>query len=250
MQATSALIPAPSLPATSTSAASAPPPTPIEHPTHHAVPGPAAAPGGPPSAPIIVQRHSPLAQFLNIAPHQLDVFSKVLDFVYIGSAVTAAQKDEMQRLGIGYIINVTGSSPNFFPNDFQYMNARLVDADHENIGKHFNAAFNFIEEGRRKGQSVMVHCAAGMSRSATLVIAYLMKHHGMTLKSAYNFTRTRRNVISPNPGFMRQLARLEKHLYGVITLDPVDYEKNRFTKKYWQPSSPISLAAYEASKNC
>ena len=60
----------------------------------------------------------------------------------------------------------------------------------------------WIDEQRLK-HNVLVHCFAGVSRSASTVIAYLMKKLNWDLRKAYNYTRDCRNIINPNPGFYR-----------------------------------------------
>ena len=53
---------------------------------------------------------------------------------------------------------------------------------------------------------------AGISRSTSCVIAYLMKERGFEFWNALNFVRSRRSIICPNMGFMRQLQEYEKTL--------------------------------------
>ena len=67
-----------------------------------------------------------------------------------------------------------------------------------------------LDEGRRNGNGVLVHCQAGISRSATVVIAFLMKHEGLTLNDAYKLVKEKRPVISPNINFMGCLVKFEK----------------------------------------
>ncbi len=67
---------------------------------------------------------------------------------------------------------------------------------------------NFIK-GEEK---VFVHCAAGESRSATIVIAYLMWNKKMTFDKAYNLVKEKRPRIYPNFGFRQQLQMFEKLL--------------------------------------
>eukprot|EP00743_Colponemidia_sp_Colp-15_P005793 GILK01006228.1.p1 GENE.GILK01006228.1~~GILK01006228.1.p1 ORF type:complete len:206 (-),score=9.03 GILK01006228.1:186-803(-) len=179
---------------------------------------------------------------------EMEATSRILEFLYLGSAHSSANKDKLTSLSIDHIVNVTATNPNHFPLDFRYMNVKLLDADHEDISKHFDAVFAFIEEARKKGCAVLVHCAAGMSRSSTIVIAYLMKHHNMSLKSAYAFTKARRPIVSPNPGFMRQLVRYERVLFGKNTLDSNDYERNRFQPKFWNAPKTSFLHSYRLSR--
>lgn len=65
------------------------------------------------------------------------------------------------------------------------------------------------EEAKRIGGRVLVHCVAGVSRSATMVVGYLMHSTGASLNEAMRFVRKRR-FIEPNEGFMMQLAELEE----------------------------------------
>lgn len=73
------------------------------------------------------------------------------------------------------------------------------------------------EEAHQCGRGVLVHCQAGVSRSATIVIAYLMKHTLMTMTDAYKYVRGRRPVVSPNLNFMGQLLEFERDLNSGVT---------------------------------
>lgn len=78
------------------------------------------------------------------------------------------------------------------------------------INKHFKEASDFIaravgtkKTGQRGGR-VFVHCVAGISRSATLIIAYLMTYQDINLTDAVRMLRTKRKIC-PNLGFQQQL---------------------------------------------
>ena len=66
----------------------------------------------------------------------------------------------------------------FFPKDFKYKVISVTDTSQASLLRHFPAAISFIKEGMAKG-GVLVHCYAGVSRSASCVIAYLMHEKGM-----------------------------------------------------------------------
>lgn len=66
----------------------------------------------------------------------------------------------------------------------------------------------------KKGGKTLVHCVAGVSRSATICLAYLVKYQQMTLEQAYRHVKKRRSVIHPNAGFWRQLIDYERRILG------------------------------------
>lgn len=86
--------------------------------------------------------------------------------------------------------------------DFKWKRIEILDGPGENIKKHFDETNEFIKEGIERG-GVLVHCFAGVSRSTSCVIAYLMKEKGFEFWNALNFVRSRRSIICPNMGFMR-----------------------------------------------
>ncbi|XP_060783205.1 protein phosphatase Slingshot homolog 3 [Neoarius graeffei] len=142
---------------------------------------------------------------------QMDKPSRILDYLYLGSEWNAANFEELQKNNVGYILNVTMEIDNFFPESFTYMNVRVYDVDSTDLLSHWKNTYTFLNEARKSGQSVLVHCKMGVSRSASTVIAYLMKQQGWTLEEGLNHVRERRPIVQPNDGFLRQL-----HTYSGI----------------------------------
>lgn len=91
----------------------------------------------------------------------------------------------------------------------RYVHPRLLhikidDHDTTNIKQYFNECNKFIDENDK----VLVHCRAGMSRSPTIVIAYLMYKNKWGWSQAFDYVYERR-MICPNSGFIRQLKEYE-----------------------------------------
>ena len=80
-----------------------------------------------------------------------------------------------------------------------------------------------MDTALKKNQRVLIHCRAGVSRSATLVIAYVMRHLRMTLREALIYVRSRRPIVCPNRGFLKKLVDLDVALYGSKSFDIDDY---------------------------
>lgn len=90
--------------------------------------------------------------------------------------------------------------------------------------------FRFIKEGIECG-GCFVHCAFGQSRSATIIIAYIMKENNWKFKEAYEYVKAKRRMISPNHGFVYLLRLYEVEL-GLSTLDEVkeDMKQNQYVR--------------------
>ena len=90
------------------------------------------------------------------------------------------------------------------------------------LDNHFDRIADLIHQVHRNNGKVLVHCVAGVSRSATLCIAYLMKYHNMSLFDAHHKVWEARKIVRPNPGFWKQLIAYEKKLFGKATIKMVN----------------------------
>ena len=83
---------------------------------------------------------------------------------------------------------------------------KLNDDTSSNISDHFREAIEFME-----GDKVcLVHCRAGISRSSTLIMAYLIEKNKWSLNEAFTFTKSKRGCVAPNFGFLGQLQKFEE----------------------------------------
>ncbi len=123
----------------------------------------------------------------------------------IDLVISALTDDEYDYYGIG--------APDF-TDGVQWYPIVVEDDPLEPIYLHFDTAHLLIKKALAEGKRVLVHCAAGMSRSVTLVAAYLMIERGLTAAEAIGLIVRRREIANPNPGFRRQLKLLERMLRG------------------------------------
>ncbi|XP_017799608.1 PREDICTED: serine/threonine/tyrosine-interacting protein-like [Habropoda laboriosa] len=141
---------------------------------------------------------------------------EVVPGLYLGP-YSAASRSKLQSLsehGITHIVCVRQDieanliKPNF-PDKFKYLVLNIADTATENIIQHFQKVKAFIDEGLNSGGQVLVHGNAGISRSAALVVAYVMETYGLSQVNAYAVLQQRRFCINPNEGFMAQLREYE-----------------------------------------
>ncbi|CAL9222042.1 unnamed protein product, partial [Arabidopsis halleri] len=132
--------------------------------------------------------------------------------LYLGSVAAACNKTVLKSYNVTHILTVASSLRPAHPDDFVYKVVRVVDKEDTNLEMYFDECVDFIDEAKRQGGSVLVHCFVGKSRSVTIVVAYLMKKHGMTLAQALQHVKSKRPVASPNAGFIRQLQDLDKSM--------------------------------------
>ncbi|XP_059650015.1 dual specificity protein phosphatase 1-like [Cornus florida] len=134
--------------------------------------------------------------------------------LFLGSLAAANNKRVLKCLNVTHILTVASSMAPAHPDDFKYKTIEVLDREDIHIAQYFNECVEFIEEAKRTGGGVLVHCFVGRSRSVTIVVAYLMKKHGMSVSQALEHVKSRRPMASPNPGFMLQLQNFEKILQG------------------------------------
>ncbi|XP_051823793.1 dual specificity protein phosphatase 9 [Antechinus flavipes] len=139
---------------------------------------------------------------------------QILPNLYLGSAQDSANMDMLAKLGIRYILNVTPNLPNLFEKDGDIHYKQIPISDHwsQNLSQFFPEAIDFIDEAVSQNCGVLVHCLAGISRSVTVTVAYLMQKLHLSLNDAYDLVKRQKSNISPNFNFMGQLLDFERSL--------------------------------------
>eukprot|EP01059_Diplonema_ambulator_P010889 TRINITY_DN2090_c0_g1_i1.p1 TRINITY_DN2090_c0_g1~~TRINITY_DN2090_c0_g1_i1.p1 ORF type:complete len:433 (+),score=123.39 TRINITY_DN2090_c0_g1_i1:55-1353(+) len=150
---------------------------------------------------------------------------EIMDFLYLGSVRTAQSEQVFKELGITRIVTA-GKQLEIIdplPEGIDQLLLNVEDITEQDLTPVFDTVDSYIEKARTDGARVLVHCFAGLSRSVTLVCAYLMKKHKMTFKEAITFVKKARPNANPNQGFRNQLMAYEKKLFGT-SIDPHDTE--------------------------
>ncbi|XP_019690088.1 dual specificity protein phosphatase 16 [Felis catus] len=149
----------------------------------------------------------PCLPVANIGP------TRILPNLYLGCQRDVLNKELMQQNGIGYVLNASNTcpKPDFIP-ESHFLRVPVNDSFCEKILPWLDKSVDFIEKAKACNGCVLVHCLAGVSRSATIAIAYIMKRMNMSLDEAYRFVKEKRPTISPNFNFLGQLLDYEKKI--------------------------------------
>ena len=154
--------------------------------------------------------------------------SEILPGLWLANFENAQDSSLLEKLGVNRILTVgnrspidnailtetTSRDPRVGEDGILYKLIYAMDSNEQNILKYFRECFDFIREAQSTRQGVMVHCQMGFSRSAAVVIGYLMHAERLTYAQAYERVRKKR-IIGPNLGFIRQLKMFEDNEWNL-----------------------------------
>ncbi|KAJ0979430.1 hypothetical protein J5N97_014904 [Dioscorea zingiberensis] len=142
--------------------------------------------------------------------------SKVADHIYLGGDSVARNREILKQNGITHVLNCVGFvCPEYFKSDLVYKTLWLQDSPTEDITSILYDVFDYFEDVREQGGRVFVHCCQGVSRSTSLVIAYLMWRKGQSFDDAFQFVKNARGIANPNMGFAVQLLQCQKRVLAI-----------------------------------
>lgn len=155
----------------------------------------------------------------SFSPPELSVISEILDGKLYLSGCEAVTSSNLASRGVTAIVcamtpweehrtNVVDRTPSAM----KKFRVPITDSETTDIGAYFDAVTRFIDDELKSGGRVLVHCVAGVSRSTTLVLAYLIRYRGYSLLDAFDLVAERRRIAWPNDGFYRQLINYERSL--------------------------------------
>lgn len=130
-------------------------------------------------------------------------------FLYLGSQ-DCVRKDVLEMYEITHILSVGIETPPIEGCDnVRTKFIECLDLPETDLLVVIKQSSEFIERCREDGGKILVHCNAGVSRSTSVVIGYLMRHHDYTFLQALGLVRSKRPCVQPNVGFINQLKKLQ-----------------------------------------
>jgi hypothetical protein len=131
----------------------------------------------------------------------------IIDNIYLGSQKSGVDVNQLFESNIKYVL-ILGKGMRGNVDQIIYKTIEIDDSLEQNISNYIKEALDFIDESQRNNSNILVHCVSGISRSASIVIAYLMDKHKMNYDQAFSYVKTKRATIRPNTNFVEQLNNL------------------------------------------
>jgi protein-tyrosine phosphatase len=161
-----------------------------------------------------------ISNSLNASKPILTPLSQITENLYLGNLYDAQNISNLLKIGIQKVLSLIADPQLLcYPKEIEHKFIKIIDFPRENIIQYFGECLLFIEDNKK----ILVHCVAGASRSATIVIAYLMWKNQLDYKESAKFVEQIRPCINPNYGFVRQLQifekLLKKHKYNINTIN-------------------------------
>ena len=133
--------------------------------------------------------------------------NEVIPNLFLGSSFNAYNKNELDKKNINIILNITDEIDNFYEceNNITYYKFSIRDNNCDDISNILNESYNVIEHHLEIGDRILVHCYMGASRSASVVIHYIMKKYGVSYEQTVNLVKRGRPVVNLTEKFQNTL---------------------------------------------
>jgi len=141
----------------------------------------------------------------------------IIDNIYLGSAYNAASYYSLKEKNIKLILNITNSISKYYPDYFDYIKYELNDNNNDNISNYLISSYIDIKGYQKKypDNNILIHCFAGASRSASVVLYYIIKENkkknpNYDLNDALDFLKKKRIIVNPTFKFFKELETITK----------------------------------------
>ncbi|GAN06020.1 dual specificity protein phosphatase 19 [Mucor ambiguus] len=145
------------------------------------------------------------------------VSQQVIPHVWLGGYKALETVEFLEKNKITCILTLGHFKPYYSPGRFLHKIIPITDNPEANIIHYFPESTAFIDHAIKENHNILVHCLAGVSRSPTILTAYLMATQKLRWKEALAIIKQTRPFVNPNPGFIEQLKLFQEMNY---TFDP------------------------------
>lgn len=137
----------------------------------------------------------------------------ILERMVLGNAYNARNFYELEKHNIGLVVNCSKDIPNYFEDSLKYIRVSVEDKLDQDIYTFLDKTINIMDKYLTDNpeKNIFVHCFMGSSRSATVIIAYLIKFRKYTRRDALLFLRQKRPLVNINVDFFKQLKKFESN---------------------------------------
>lgn len=147
--------------------------------------------------------------------------------IYIGNREQASSNIIHKELKVRAHINLSTEDDKFFTEEDKdsYLQIPIEDSVGEDFTEHIESIIQFIDEHRKKNNTILIWSTNGISRSAAACITYLMYYYKWSLRDAWRHIISCKFTIRPNRGLVKQLADFEEKATGkqVTNVDDPNY---------------------------
>ncbi|XP_026855409.1 dual specificity protein phosphatase 22-A isoform X2 [Electrophorus electricus] len=164
--------------------------------------------------------------------------NKVVDGLYLGNIRDSENRESLSQNGITHILSVYNNAKPVLE-DMTYLCIHAADASNQNLLQHFKECICFIHECRLNGGSCLVHCLAGVSRSTTVVVAYLMTVTTHGWEECLSAVKAVRSFVGPNYGFQQQLQQFQMTQLSEVLIEGDSHDPVQTPKTYAANLQPL-----------
>lgn len=134
-----------------------------------------------------------------------NAIDKVIPGLYVGGFLGTNSKEKLKEHNITHILAIHDTAEPQHPEDYVYKCIKVPDSTYTDLSVYFSDCVDFIHNCRITGGAVFVHCAAGISRSVTMTVMYIMTVSSLDFEESLTVVQFCREMANPNFGFRQQL---------------------------------------------
>mmetsp|Transcript_37500 Transcript_37500/g.38926 ORF Transcript_37500/g.38926 Transcript_37500/m.38926 type:complete len:199 (+) Transcript_37500:1-597(+) len=136
--------------------------------------------------------------------------NQITEQLFLGNRDASYDSSILDKHGIQTIFIAGEELKESFPGKYKYYKYDIKDSEKENCISYFKTFCITCDEENKKENNVFIHCSAGVSRSSSLVISYIIYSMKKSFEEAYDWVKSKRPCIKPNKSFIKQLKVFEK----------------------------------------